>query len=122
MNFLDLLYSWEGVLIFLLYMHNVLDIYLIPESDDGATLGTLLAFYTGAEYPPSLGFHPAAIRFSPAAEFPTSSTCALELTLPTKYHDRPDVFCERMLYALVVWKPYKSKAPHAVYTRYTELG
>ena len=23
---------------------------------------------------------------------------------------------------LVVWKPYKSKAPHAVYTRYTELG
>ena len=54
--------------------------------------------FTGANYPPPLGFdQPAALWFSPLAEFPCASTCALELTLPTKYHDSPDMFKEKMI-------------------------
>ena len=66
------------------------------------TLEQILNFFTGANYPPPLGFdQPAALWFSPLAEFPCASTCALELTLPTKYHDSPDMFKEKMIYALL---------------------
>ena len=43
----------------------------------------------------------AALYFSPVAEFPCASTCALELTLPTKFHNSPDMFKEKMIYALL---------------------
>ena len=65
------------------------------------TLGQVLSFFTGAERPPPMGFdEEAGIWFSPTATFPTASTCALELTLPTKYHDNADMFHEKMLYGL----------------------
>ena len=64
------------------------------------TLEYILSFITGAEYPPPLGFDESpGIRFS-TSEFPLASTCALELILPTKYYDKPELFKERMVCGL----------------------
>ena len=63
-------------------------------------LTEVLSFFSGAEYPPPLGFDvDPSVGFS-NLEYPTASTCALELTLPTKHHDKPLVFREKMIYAL----------------------
>lgn len=71
------------------------------EGDLELSLGQVLSFFTGAEYPPPLGFDTtASMWFDPTAEFPVASTCALQLTLPTKYFNHPESFRERMLYAL----------------------
>ena len=65
------------------------------------TLGHILSFFTGAEYPPPQGFDESpSIRFNPTSEFPLASTCALELTLPTKFYDEPKLFKERMVYGI----------------------
>ena len=45
-----------------------------------------LAFFTGADEVPPLGFpHPPTMTFSSENPYPTPSTCAIQLTLPTKY-------------------------------------
>lgn len=50
------------------------------------TLGTILAFFTGAEEIPPTGFpHSPVLSFNPVNPYPTASTCAAELTLPTMY-------------------------------------
>jgi len=41
-----------------------------------------------------------SVQFSSYIEYPTASTCALEITLPTKYHDSPKDFNAKMIYAL----------------------
>lgn len=65
------------------------------------TLGQILSFFTGTEYPPPLGFDTEpTLRFSNYSEYPTASTCALELTIPTKYYDSPRDFHEKMIYGL----------------------
>lgn len=75
-------------------------IYADAESPK-VTLGQVLSFFSGAEYPPPLGFNiPPAIYFSATNVFPQASTCALTLTLPTKYFDQPESFEEKMIYAL----------------------
>ena len=33
--------------------------------------------------------------------FPNASTCALQLTLPTKYHNNEELFKEKMIYGMV---------------------
>lgn len=65
------------------------------------SLGDVLAYFTGAQYPPPLGFDAkAAVRFNSISPFPLASTCALELTLPTMFFDKPEVFKEKVAYAL----------------------
>jgi len=60
----------------------------------------MLNFCTGSEYPPILGFsNPIEIRFDPDNDFPTASTCALQLTLPTKFSDY-NMFKEKIAYAM----------------------
>ena len=50
------------------------------------SLETILYFFTGAEEIPPEGFNnPPTLSFNPDEVFPTSSTCAVELTLPTQY-------------------------------------
>ena len=56
------------------------DIYVLNLSD-------CLSFFTGANRVPPTGFNACTLNFSSTNIFPTASTCALTLTLPTKYHD-----------------------------------
>lgn len=47
----------------------------------------ILSFFTGCKEVPPLGLpHPAKLNFNSITPFPTASTCAIELTLPTKYN------------------------------------
>lgn len=63
------------------------------------SLGDILSFFTGSATPPPCGFpYPAAIYFSNGV-LPTSSTCAITLTLPTKHHDNPVIFRDKMILA-----------------------
>ena len=50
-----------------------------------SSLKSILAFFTGAEEVPPLGFCPVpTLRFNPKEMYLTSSTCAMELVLPTQ--------------------------------------
>ena len=63
-----------------------------------ATLGDVLSFYTGADMIPLLGFPiSCTLSFNKDNVMPVASTCALELTLPTKYHNDFKQFKEKML-------------------------
>ena len=65
------------------------------------SLSLVLMFFTGVEYPPPTGFdNGAEMWFDSESVFPTASTCALVLTLPTKYHNNSEMIIERMIYAL----------------------
>lgn len=46
----------------------------------------VLAFFTGGDSIP-LGYKSAVLSFNPVNPYPTASTCATELTLPSKYRD-----------------------------------
>lgn len=51
------------------------------------TLQRVLNFFSGAEELPPLGFpNPPILNFNSENVYPTSSTCALQLTLPDKYY------------------------------------
>lgn len=51
-------------------------------------LSTVLNFFTGADEIPPCGFpHDGVLSFNAANPFPTASTCAVELTLPTQYNN-----------------------------------
>ena len=50
------------------------------------TLHTILNFFFGAEKIPPMGFpSDPVLRFNGSDVYPTASTCAIELTLPTRY-------------------------------------
>ena len=51
------------------------------------SLKTVLAFFTGADSIPPLGYQSAVLNFNPHNPYPMASTCAIQLTLPTKYQD-----------------------------------
>lgn len=72
------------------------------DSEAEVSLKDVLSFFTGAQQPPPLGFLPGTLRFNEdaKAEFPTASTCSLDLTLPTKHYQSPSLFNERLVYAL----------------------
>lgn len=81
-----------------MYVESNVSTFAADDDDAEVTLSTVLNFFTGAEVPPSLGFHPATFQYSEVDnEFPTASTCALELTLPTKHHNEPDMFREKFV-------------------------
>ena len=54
------------------------------------TLETVLVFFTGADCTPPLGLSPATMYFSHSIAYPVASTCAVSLTLPTKYEEFPE--------------------------------
>ena len=61
-------------------------------------LGDCLSFFTGANRIPPIGFHGCTLNFSSSSIFPTASTCALTLTLPTKYYDNYHEFKEKVMF------------------------
>ena len=66
------------------------------------TLGQILSFFTGTEYPPALGFDDiVSLKFNSTSEFPMASTCALDLILPTKYYLDENSFREKMIYGIL---------------------
>ena len=85
-------------------MHWLLKLSMLlwaDTEDPVVTFGQLLSFFTGSEYPPPLRFLcTPSLRFTLESEFPLSSTCALELTLPTEHYDNPLLFREKMIYAI----------------------
>ena len=63
---------------------------LITGEASKISLKTILAFFTGADCIPPLGYKSATLTFNPRDPYPTASTCAIQLTLPTKYSDYDD--------------------------------
>ena len=59
----------------------------LTESTTRVSLKTVLAFFTGADCIPPLGYTSAVLSFNESNPYPTASTCAIQLTLPTKYTD-----------------------------------
>ena len=52
------------------------------------SLGMVMSFFSGADDIPPIGYRrPPEINFNPTSPYPTSSTCALQLTLPTGYSE-----------------------------------
>lgn len=48
----------------------------------------VLIFFTGSDEEPLLGYpHDPVLNFNKEKHYPTASTCAIELTLPTRYPD-----------------------------------
>lgn len=81
---------------------------MVAESDETlvCTLEKVLAFFTGADEIPPLGYdvpiQGPCLSFNHSAVYPTASTCAIELTLPTKYFQEPyHVFREVMYTAML---------------------
>lgn len=75
---------------------------IIYADNDGfpVTLMHVLSFFTGAERVPPLGFSSVEkphLTFNYESPYATASTCALQLCLPTKYFDKPDVFQDKMI-------------------------
>ena len=67
---------------------------------NGVALSQVLQFFTGAVEIPVLGFGCTPIlRFADDEIFPTSSTCAVELTLPM--HTTQAIFEEKMVYGMM---------------------
>ena len=57
----------------------------------------VLSFFTGADEIPPLGLpHDPQLNFSPISPFPTASTCAIQLTLPTMHHEDSHQFDSSM--------------------------
>ena len=73
-------------------------VYIIIGGTILLRLEEVLSFFTGAERIPPGGFDPKpAVTFNCDNMYATASTCAMELCLPTRYHDKPSVFRERMI-------------------------
>ena len=70
--------------------------------EDSLSLGQILSFFSGREYPPPLGFDSKiSIHFNADSMFLTASTCALHLTLPTKYYNDEQEFQKNMVYGML---------------------
>ena len=59
----------------------------------------ILDFFTGEDCIPPIGYESVMLSFNKDLIFPTASTCAIELTLPTKHKDY-DTFKHNMIIAL----------------------
>lgn len=57
---------------------------MTAESEGKVSLENIISFFTGGDCVPPLGFESAVLNFNAANPYPTASTCAINLTLPTK--------------------------------------
>ena len=91
-------HNMEGVVTTTLTIFGVRPISIGKVSLD---LGDCLAFFTGANSIPAIGFNDiCTLNFNPTNIYPTASTCALVLTLPTIHHGSYSMFREKMLFGL----------------------
>ena len=69
--------------------------YLLLESDLvepqlQVSLEMILSFFTGADAIPPLGYQSVTLNFNSMNKYPTASTCAVQLTLPTRHTEYKD--------------------------------
>ena len=74
--------SLKHFVMFVNYLQN-----LLLRRKKKVSLKMVLAFFTGGDSIPPLGYKSAVLSFNPVNPYPTASTCAIELTLPSKYRD-----------------------------------
>ena len=55
--------------------------------EEKISLKMVLAFFTGANTIPPLGYKSSTLNFNANNHYPTASTCAIQLTLPSKYQE-----------------------------------
>ena len=68
-------------------------------SESTLQLGDVLSFFTGADRLSPIGLpHTASIYFSSVTEYPTASTCAFHLVLPTKHWNNYEAFKDKLVY------------------------
>ena len=79
------------------YFHH----FCVGETDTCIEFATVLSFTTGAEAIPPMGFNePLSLHFNSYNQFPTASTSALELTLPTQYYNNCNEFKKKKTYGM----------------------
>jgi hypothetical protein len=101
--FVDLLHECEGDNYYNMPCLIYIDICMsyLDNEEILISLEDILSFFTGSDRQPPCGFpYPAELYFNHDGVLPTSSTCALTLTLPTKHHNDPTLFRENMILAL----------------------
>ena len=59
----------------------------LESNEEKVSLQMILAFFTGADSIPPTGYSEVVLSFSETSPYPTASTCALELTLPTNHEE-----------------------------------
>lgn len=59
----------------------------LSTTNDCVTLENILSFFTGSDTIPPLGYASVTLNFNKDNLYPTASTCAVELTLPTMHND-----------------------------------
>ena len=62
-------------------------ILMIGTQDSSPNLGNILSFFTGEDVVPPCGYDSVTLNFNYEAIYPTASTCAIELTIPTRHRD-----------------------------------
>lgn len=74
---------------FMYMLHDTcLSITSLYHAASGVSLRMVMTFFSGAEVMPPMGYpHDPEINFNDNSPYPTSSTCALQLTLPTCYSE-----------------------------------
>ena len=69
--------------------------------DADLTLEEILIFFSGCDKVPPLGFNPCPrIMFDQDSIYPKSSTCALSLILPTRYHRDYATFKDKVTFGV----------------------
>ena len=64
----------------------------MKKSFETGRFGMVMSFFSGADDIPPMGYpRDPELNFNPSSRYPTASTCALQLTLPTCY-DQYDQF------------------------------
>ena len=77
-------------------------LYNVYRRYDTVFLEDCLSFFTGArKIPPTRFIYACTLTFNNVNIYPTASTCALILTLPTQYYESYSVFKQKMLFALL---------------------
>ena len=79
------------------FMFLFQNVFIIGDDENSVKLETIVAFFTGADAVPPLGYPSITLHFSEENIYPTASTCAIVLTLPTK-HQTYDVFKQLMMF------------------------
>ena len=72
--------------------------YLAADEPDHLSLGEIMVFFSGCDKVPPLGFDfDPSTTFDEGNVYPTASTCALSLVLPTRYQSY-DAFKEKVTF------------------------
>ena len=101
MLFRDLIDDYESMQLITCMVRTLYIIYYVfIGNPDIVSLEDVLSFFTGATRIPIGGFDcQASLTFSADACYPSASTCALQLVLPTQYYNNEELFRDRCSFA-----------------------